>query len=345
MKPLIQTLRPGIQKISNRWFSLLISLLGTLAVLYFVVSAPDLARLRAFSLLDLVLLSVMVIAGHFLSSLKFCVSASIFGIRLPVREAFPLTVAGRFINILPMTSVGFSAIYLKKIHGFRYTNFGISILADLSTGFISSGLIGLLGLAALSYQNQYLISPLLPAAFSAFTIGPVLLILTGALLRKRKPSNRAGLEGADQTSRWSKLYQQLMAGLDVIMQKPKVFFYFFAINTLSSLIFGVKYWLVAFRLDYPVSLLAGLVLFSATRIIDVIPLSNGTIGLREAVTALGTAGLGGTAISGVMISAVDRAVILFWTTLLGIAGLLVVRQRIARTEKERPGSKAENSTA
>jgi hypothetical protein len=87
---------------------------------------------------------------------------------------------------------------------------------------------------------------------------------------------------------------------------------------------------VGFWLDYPFDFASGIILQSVSRLSSVFSfLPAGAIGFQEALTGLGATGLGQAAVSGVMISTVDRIVGVAWLLVAGSIGLFVVRSRIA----------------
>lgn len=309
----------------KKWGGCIAGLIGTTGLMLYISQyASEFYRLRDFSFFSLGLLSIIVLIGHLIIAIKFQLMAYLFDISLSLWDAFILTETGGLLNIIPLNlGTGFRAAYLKKMKKLKFIDFGLGFLIFMLTEFIAAGILGATFL--LTFSNSSII---LQFVFLSFILVPLLLIGIAWRLKKR---------GYYQISLnykgkglFNKLIQSLLFSLNTILTQPLLIFYCFCLNIFTGLLLGIRYWLVAKWLGYSMSFASSMVLQSvgrATAGISVIP--SGTIGLREALTGLGAAGLRESPVIGVMISTVDRIVATTWIILFGTIGLFFLRKKIS----------------
>ena len=335
MRKLLQTIKLRSGPLRKRWLSLLFSVLGAGGlILYITRYSSELYRLRQLSVPGIAVLSLLVILAHLLSAMKFSLSARIFGIKFPWWEAFMTVESASLINVVPFSAMGFRAMYLKKVHGLTYVDFGMGALLILVTGFASAGISGLVGLLVLISEDVVSVSYSLLLLFLAYTLGPLVILGIAWWFRRRSRNDPESPPKRPASSRWGKIHRSILDGLDLILTRPRAAMQLFALNILTSLVVGMRFWLIGVWLGYSVHLASGLVLWNvsqATAVFAAIP--SRAIGLREAFTGLGTTGLGLSGISGVMISATDRIVTMAWVILLGSISIFVLRHKIALSER------------
>jgi len=317
-------------RLDEKSLSSLLSVLGLIGLILYVSNSSDLKRLQLLPVLTIVAVVLLVFALQILFGIKLCLSTALFGIRLPLTEGWMMATAGSLINIIPMTGIGFRVLYLKKRYGLAYVNSGIGLFLDMASGYLSGGAIGLLCLFLL--QNgpaaNAQISPLLYGLFVSYILAPCAVVIFGARLQTWLHQQTANQEGK-RLNRWIRVLINLLEGGNQALQRPHILVLYLLINITINLITGLEFWFIGASLGYPVNLPAGLTLRSVNLLIAAMPLPNGTIGLREAVTALGTLGLGGTADSGVIISTTERIIATSWAVLTGGVSLLILRRKLS----------------
>ena len=322
------------RKVGKRWFSIFFGLLGIGGLIFYITRySSELYRLRVLSVPGIAILSLVIVLGHLFSAIKFRLSAAIFGINLPYAEALMLVESGSLINIVPFSAMGFRGLYLKKVHGLKFVDFGMGTLTLLVTGFTSAGVLGLLGVLRLCLEGGG-VSYLLPGLFLAFMLAPLVVLGIAWWLKRNGYGNPGPLRENQELNWWGKIYRSILDGADVIMTQPRAVAQFFLLNLLTGLVLATRFWLVSEFLGYSFNFWSCLVLQSAgqlSAIVTVLP--AGTIGLREAFVGFGANGLNSRAVTGVMISTVDRLVAMGWIVLLGTISVFVLRHRITQTEQ------------
>ncbi len=317
-------------KLDEKRLSTMLSLFGLIGLVAYLLNSADLKRLQALPFAVIVAVAGLFFLLQILFGVKLCLSTALFGVNLPLLEGWMLATAGSLINVIPMTGIGFRVLYLKKRYDFRYVNSGIGLFLDIATGYLSGGVIGLICVVLLGRHpvagSQ--ISPALFWIFMAYVLAPFAVLLLNDRLQKRiQKYSSAGSAGP--SNRWLRLIVMILEGGSQALRRPKILIAYFLVNVIVNFVTGLEFWIIGASLGYPVNLAAGLTLRSVNLLIAAMPLPNGTIGLREAVTALGTLGLGGTADSGVIISTTERIIATSWAVLTGGVSLLILRRKLS----------------
>ena len=242
--------------------------------------------------------------------------------------------AGSLINFIPFTGMGFRAFYLKKIHGLKYVDFGIGMVIDLATGYISAGVIGLFGLWVLYLDGEVQISSILVILFIIYVIGPLIFLYLFKWFQRKGWEEPLFLKNIIKIQQISDIYHSIMESMKIVLLQPRIVFRIFIINFMINMIIGSEFYLVGSQLGYPVVFTTGLILRSVSILIAITPLPNGTIGLREATTGLGTTALGDTIVSGVMISTIERIISTAWIALLGSISMVILYKKISSVNEQ-----------
>ena len=311
----------------RQWLQALLSLVGIGAlVLYITHYSSELHRLREFSAGRIGLLCLVVLVGHVSYILRFRLSAALFGVTLTPSEAFSVVEFGSLINIVPFSAMGFRALYLKKVHSLPYAGFGMGALVILLTGFAASGALGLPAVWRWMSVSGVGVPWPLVILFAAYFAGPLVVWWISRRVGPLRPPDAAPPSGRRWLDLLGPVRDSLHAGCLIIRSRPRIVMQLVGLNVVTSIVVGVRFWLVGMWLGYPVDPAGGIILQGVaqlTSIVAIIP--SGTVGLREAITGLGAAGLGGAALQGVMISTIDRVVETSIVVVLGGLSLWLLR--------------------
>ena len=295
---------------------------------YLSGSPEEFSRLSGLRARDLVLLSGLMLLGHFLVATKLRLSVGLFGSRLSLTEAFLLVETGSFINLVPLNlGTPFRAIYLKRAARLKYVDYGLTFVLTQFTGFLAAGALGLVFLSRATGA-----SPALYALFAGYGFVPIGILGAAYLLRSFPIKDTLGKAGVFRKS--------LLDGVRTISQHPGVVVAWFLLDLGTNLTLGVRFWMLGRVLGYDIEFAAAMIMQAVTRLsalFTIIP--SGTIGIREGLTGLGSTGLGKAAIVGMMIATVDRVIVTFWIGAMGILGIIVLRHRY-----ESAGGRAESAS-
>ena len=310
----------------KRWGGIIAGVLGLAGLIWYITRySSEFYYLRKISAIHVGTLSLVVLLGHIFIALRFRLMAETFAVDLSLWEAFLLTEAGGFLNIAPLgLGTGFRAAYLKTVRRLKFVDFSLGFLVSLLTEFVAAGSLGILFSLTLPRTSTALY-----ALFLAYIIIPIGVLVVGRFVRRSVRFKSFTQHKGERW--WSRLFRSLIRGVEIILDKPQMVFYWFVLNILTDLVLGTRYWLIGAWMGYSTDFASGMVLQSVTRLtaaITVMP--SGTIGLREALTGLGATGLGQSAVSGVMISTVDRIIATAWIVLLGSISLFILRSKIAQ---------------
>ncbi len=313
------------------WLSSGLGVLGISALVwYLTVYSKELYRLRDFSFGDIIVLSLLVLISYILVAVRFKLIVTTFGVHISLLECFALTTGGNLLNFLPLNiAFAFRAFYLKKLHRLKFVEFGLGIGLVFLIGSITAGILGLISFYLLSFENKDLSFTLL-LLFLVFIFAPF-VVLGSALIYRRKNLRKKLYIIKDEKQNWfTRFYSSLIRSIDVIYRKPKIVLALFAINIVSNIVVGVKFWLIASLLGYSINFLSGLVLQSTYYIVSFFTILPAAIGLKEAVIGAGAKGLGGQFTSGVMISTADRIINMSWIILCGSISLIFLQHRLGQ---------------
>lgn len=332
MKKVLHIFKKIYRRLEKQRFSLALTTLGTGGLLFYIISSDgELGRLTHLALPQILLLVVLVIIGHVMSAIKIQLSARLFAVDLSTFDAVMLVESGNLFNFLPFSAMSVRALYLKRVHGLKYVDFGMSTFALIIAALVSAGFWGLLGLLHIYLRGISNPSFFLLFAFLLYLLVPIVAFLIVWLFRKRFYSFATSFQALPDW--FHMLLQSALSGVDIILAHPGVLFRFFVLSLTANLSVSVRFWLIGMWLGYPVDFASGLVLWNLNQVTSIFALlPSGAIGFREALTGLGATGLGVAAISGVLVSSVDRMVTLLLSIVLGSLSLLILRRRVTDIE-------------
>lgn len=310
----------------RRGVAIIVTVITISALLWYLsINRDEINQVRGLSLYDFMLLSALIILGHVVVALKLRTTATVFGLKHPLWESFLLVETGSLVNLVPINAgSGLRAMYLKNVRGLKYVQFSLGFLSVFLTSLSAAGMLGMISLASIGVD-----SPLLFAVFAAYLLCPAgIIVLALTIGRRRQPAAKDGKED----SFLRKLAHSAMQGLSLLSQRPRVFVYWLVLDLLANLILGARFWIVATGLGHRAGFAEALVMQSvgrASTFATVVP--SGTLGIREALTGLGAAGLGLSAVDGVLIATVDRIVAIAWIAFFGLVGLYILRKQLEKS--------------
>lgn len=134
---------PNTKKITTMILTIIIILLITIYVKKNYEDFKVLSNLSAFELIILLISNLIL---SYINAAILVVQLKVFGIQFKRFESLPLIIITTFSNtLLPFRAgIGVQAIYLKKIHQFRYSNYLSALAGVYIISFFSFSLIGII---------------------------------------------------------------------------------------------------------------------------------------------------------------------------------------------------------
>lgn len=329
------TLAKSLESIQNyirkHWLSLLVSLIGTAGVIYYLVRySSELIRLKQLSYLQIITLSVITIILQLVSARFTLLLVQFFNIRMSIGSALSLNTSSALVNIIPFGAAGFRALYLKRVYGLRYMNYGLVMFCNLFVVYFVGGLAGLIGLLLISNRNISFI--LLLLIFIVYILGSLAVLGFFVHLDQKRRVDEGILARLPFPKKVTDIIASVLDGFGLLGTHPQTILALLGTGVISQILLGVKIWLIGIWLGYPLELGGGIILNSLTLLVSALPIPNSTLGLREAVSGLGAAALGITAVRGVIIAGLDRVLSTGWNFIIGSICLLIIRKNISTSE-------------
>lgn len=279
-------------------------------------------RILDLSIVQYSVLSALVILGVLNNGLMLFQYLKSVGISLHAKEYLSLsalTTAGN--QLLFRGGALAKAFYLKRRHAFALSRFLPIMGAQFIITLFAVGLMGLAGVGWLALKGQR-VDAVPGLVFAAVILGPTLILkITPAKLPDWLGRNKYIAMMFDS-------WQKLCANKAIL----KILIALSIINVLLYIgrLYAAFHYTgtdIAFVNIYLISLLGIL-----TELIGVVP---GGLGIKEVVVGFSTELYGGEIKEGVVAASLDRAVLIGWVFLLGIAALVYLMGS-SREQKEGP---------
>ena len=326
--------------IIKHWLSLLVSLIGTTGVIYYLVRySSELIRLKQLSYLQIITLSVITIIIQIVSAWFTLLLVQFFNVRMSIGSALSLNTSSAVVNIIPFGAVGFRALYLKRVYGLNYLNYGLMMFCNLFVVYVVGGLAGLIGLLLISNMHVSFIPLML--IFIVYILGS--LAVLGFLIRldQKRRVDEAILARLPFPKKVIDIIASILDGFGLLGTHPQTIIALLGTGVISQILLGVKMWLIGIWLGYPLTLGGGIILNSLSLVVSALPIPNNILGLREAVSGLGATALGISAVRGVIMAGLDRILSTGWNLIIGIICLLIIRKNISAFENGTDSSSGE----
>jgi uncharacterized membrane protein YbhN (UPF0104 family) len=272
--------------------------------------------------LDLLLLVTIGVGSVGVNGMVNLCLLRALGADVDCREAFGLSAAGTWLNmILPLQGgAAGRALYLKRRHGVAYSHFVAVQGATYTLFFLIGGLAGM-GLWLLLSSRGMDLSPLLLYLCVALTGGMGLLLIMP--LPKWAPQNR-----------FARMLASAMEGWQVL-KRPRVAAKVGGLLTLNFLLAALRLGVAFSALGQNVSPSGILFVAVLVSLSQVVRLTPGNLGIREGVTGAMAEVVGSGFGAGVLASGLIRVVTLLVAVALGpLASSWLGRQLVENDRAE-----------
>jgi uncharacterized membrane protein YbhN (UPF0104 family) len=263
-----------------------------------------------------VLLPMLLVAfvTHLLRAVEYDVLLVRLGVKEPFRDGFLLTAAVLLLNYLPFNAGEVvRAVSLRRTRELAYTAY----VAALGVGALMNALVaGVLGLVASLLVTGTFV-PALGGVFLALALLSALGLVVPSRLTPRG------------TSRWSVMRGQMHAGMALVGTRHGLW----ALAGLSVVKFGLNavrivlgFGALGQAISWPNAALLG----AASVVASVINLAPGNLGVREFVLGAAAGVAGGSPVLAMAAASFDRAVMLAYTMVAGVPGLIHWRRKLGQ---------------
>ncbi|GEM_PF-3402992 len=266
-----------------------------LFLLYMKDRKDDFGLLLGLSFNDIFLLLAGALLFKLILGYNFRVLISFFGINLGFRQWFGLTCMAAMANyLLPVKAgVAAQAVYLKKIYGFRYTDFLSSITGFYAVTFLVNAVSGV-ALSFLLFRRGVESAGMILIFFLLFTV------VTGVFL--------FFLYHSTKLSHKLSFVKGFLEGLKNFHGKPRRAFYLVISQIGVIIAIGVRL-LIAFRvLGIEIDIVSCMVIALITSFSIFVSVTPGNLGIKEFLVTFSASALGFTPSEGLMVAMLDRGV-------------------------------------
>lgn len=281
----------------NKKIIIIITLIATLGLLtnYLINNFEDFKSISIASPSSLALLIILTILLYFSIGKRLDVLTETFEIKLSLLEAFKLSLATGFYNLITPLRGGtlIRAAYLKKKHNLNYKNFLASFYGMYVLTFLIAGLVGFSSLALLGKikTQNYILSII----FLSITILMSIIIIFSP--KPKNHQNKILNSIIKLSSGWHKISKNKKTILLGILTTLSNFLIISLMMILEFKIFGIK-----------INLLTALVLASINSLSVLISITPGSLGIKEATLVLTASALGIPTSESIAVSILDRAI-------------------------------------
>ncbi len=295
---------------------------GVLALLVYMVwqRREDLKPIFEDPSGDLLLIAVLIVAGHFLNSAEFWVLYRASRVPIGFFENWMVFTSGLLGNLLPgQVGTLYKFRYMKTVHGLGYaksgSNYGANLVISLGSSAII-GSVGAIGHMTTGGDPAWLVL-LVFVGLGVLCVGLLAMPLPSWSILRGKPARVA----ASFSEGWNEIRAHPRTSLTVI-----------AIDLVKYLLTAWRF-LIAFRLlGADESFWFFLVIAPAAAIAGIIAFTPGGLGIRELFITAAAIGMGSDFDTGLLAATTDRGVMLLSALVLGTVGYAytVPRMRKAR---------------
>lgn len=287
--------------------------------LYVSRHPEEFRKILSVRIIDFSVISFLVIVTFALNGLVAKVLLDFFNVKIKTTEWFGLSVLNKLGNYLPVR-IGpvLRAVYLKKAYNFNYTTF-ISCMGVASVIVIlSSGLIGIAGMAVM-YFTFDAFSPILFLLFVLISLGALFLIIFSPVIRSSE-------------NKIMRRISNVIEGWNSIKKDKKLLLKLFCISILAIFIYAVRVYYASFALGYNFPFLYALLIGIPSSLSVFLIIVPAGLGVREAVMGFSSKLLAKTTLSGVVIGSLDRVVAMIWVVVMGSIFALLLSRRLAKKQ-------------
>jgi len=261
---------------------------------YLKTQWPQFSKIHIVSWWSLIGLFILIPISFWITAFFFRVSLLPYSLKLSFHEYFGLTMLTLMGNYtIPFSGFGIRAVYMKKNYNFSYGKFLTTVFANWVTNFLIYSSAGMLALI-IYYLRSHLWNWTLAVIFLTVIVCSSLSFLPIKINIKILIS-----------------WQEYLKNKEIVNKLLAITFWQFLATALA---FYCAYLTFGFKITFLNSFFATtLSLYSS-----VIRLAPASLGFYEVAIIYPSRALGFSSADGLAVSAITRAVMIFWTFALGL---------------------------
>ena len=303
---MVRGLFRNIWNFNNRkLISYVVLVISLLIAGYFVKDQKStLGKIFEIDIYQFLVISCIVVLTPFIDGLRTLLLTKQFGVNLGIGESAALASVNNFWNYLPLTGgLVIRSLYLKKKHGFSYSNFISTLAASYIISFLSFGLVGLI--SVLVFWNM--------TGIVNMTIILILLstVLFSLFLIKINYSVKSN-------NKFLSVIATILEEWKTLRKKRNLIIKLILLDLALILVFSVRLFLAAQFLGTPLPFLSILIIVSLSLFSVLLNVTPGALVVKEAIISFSAAALSFSFYDSLTVSLLDRAISMVWIFLMGI---------------------------
>ncbi|NQT96050.1 MAG: flippase-like domain-containing protein [Candidatus Omnitrophica bacterium] len=283
---------------------LLLVLIVCVFVFYMRDKRESLELLRKLRFTDILILVACSLFFKSVMGLVYRVLMILFDIKLIFKEWFGLVSISMMVNYFLPFKGGLAtvAVYLKKIHGFRYTSFLSSVTGLHIIGFLINGIAGML-LMLVIFAGSLFQHAAMFMLFLSVTVVTAIIFISMYYF-------------PNVALKWNFL-KNFLEGFENFHKKPRLLIRLIILQLLLNFAAGMRLWIAYKVLGISMGIIPAMIVMLIASFSQLISITPAGLGIKEFFITASSAAFGIDPASSVMAALLDRSIDMINSFILG----------------------------
>lgn len=294
----------------NKRVRSIISIFILLMIIYFAYSyiSENVEEFKSITIkypFYFILLLIFTLISYYLNGISTKILLKPLDVSLNNNEAFGTSILTGFYNMITPFRGGIAAraLYLKKKHGFSYTNFLASLAASVVISFIVISVLGLISVWLIWIKFK-IFSLGLFLIFCAALIGMVVLIIVSPYVKETK-------------YKWMNFFLKIATGWKLLKNDRRIILNLILLNFVTQII-GALTLLYQYKvIGIEITIMQSVFISSIAAFSVWLGLTPASLGIQEALTVLSAVAIGLSATQTLFAAVIGRIVSSLFLFILG----------------------------